>query len=182
MTPLFWKLRSAAEWLGWRGLLGGTLLLASVIMAATAVPARIGDLHEAEAEVEGLRARLKLSGPNARKGGGTREDQLANFYAFFPGATTLPDWLERIYAAAERAGVKLEAGEYKLVQERNWKLDRYQVTLPVRGSYAQVRRFMAEVLGEIPVASLDEVGFRRDAVGSAVLDARVRLTVYMGHK
>jgi hypothetical protein len=92
----------------------------------------------------------------------------------------LPDWLERIYGAAEKNGVALEVGEYRLVQEKGWKLARYQLTLPVKGSYGQVRGFIAQVLTDVPAAALEEIGFRRDTVGTDRIDVRVRLTLYLG--
>jgi Tfp pilus assembly protein PilO len=179
MKRLTWRLRMAGGLLGWQGWVGLFLISVSIIQAAVIVPGRLGDLQRAESEVETLRNRLKLKGPNAGNRVASREDQLANFHAFFPASTTLPDWLEKIYEAAERSGVRIDAGEYKMLQDRSWKLDRYQVTLPVRGNYVQVRQFMAAILADIPVASMDEVGFRRDAVGSAAVDARIKLTVYL---
>lgn len=180
MRRLAWQLREALDAIGWQGVLGITLLMVSGVLAATVLPSRLADLDRAQSHVETARARLLLAGPDRGGRGNARDDQLANFYAFFPPLTTLPDWLERIYAAAEKNGVQLDTGEYKLLQETNRKLARYQLTLPVRGSYTQVRGFIADVLTDVPAAALDDVGFRREAVGNAVLDTRIRFTLYMG--
>jgi len=182
MRRFAWQLRQALEHIGWQGVLGIMLLTVSGVLAATVLPSRISDLDRAQSHLETLRARLLLAGPDSGRGS-VRDDQLANFYAFFPPLTTLPDWLERIFAAAEKNGVQLDTGEYKLLQETKRKLARYQMTLPVRGSYAQVRSFIADVLTEVPAAALDDVGFRREAVGNSELDTRIRFTLYMGtHK
>ena len=55
----------------------------------------------------------------------------------------------------------------------------YRVTLPVRGSYAQVRQFVGHVLKDMPTASLDAVRFDRRKAGDAQLEAQVRLTIYL---
>ena len=55
----------------------------------------------------------------------------------------------------------------------------YQVTLPVKGSYGAVWKFGMLALRAIPFASLDEISFRRDAIGDAAVEARLRLTLYL---
>jgi len=44
---------------------------------------------------------------------------------------------------------------------------------------AAVRRFCERVLLTIPFASLDEITFKREAVGNGSLDARLRFTLYL---
>lgn len=181
MSEFLWRARNALERLGWPGIAGLALCAFSAALAATAIPARVAQLDALQAEVEALQARYLMTGTVPTGGvGSTREEQLQGFYGFFPPLSTLPDWLERIYAAAERNGVALETGEYRLVQERGWRLARYQLVLPVKGSYRQIRGFVAEVLTEVPAAALDEIGFRRDAAASDRIDVRLRLTLYMG--
>ena len=107
-------------------------------------------------------------------------DRLANFYAFFPPLNSTPDWLRRIFALAEAQGLRLEAGEYKLTRERDLQLSRYELNLPVRGSYAQIREFVAQVLTEVPASSLDELRLKRDDPSSSTVEARIKLTLYLG--
>jgi len=169
--------------LGWMGLLGLVLLFVSLLTASIVVPARMVDLDHANAQVDALQLRVKQSGPDGdRNRPQGQEEKLDNFYGFFPPASTLPDWLEQIFTAADRSGVRIESGEYKLVQERGWKLDRYQITYPVKGGYTQIRAFIADFLTAVPAASLDEVSFRREAISSPVLDARLRMTIHVGSK
>jgi hypothetical protein len=52
----------------------------------------------------------------------------------------------------------------------------------VKGSYPQIRGFISQVLADIPAIALDEVDFRRDGVGNAVLDVRLRLTLFTGRQ
>ena len=182
MKRALWLARQALERAGWQGAAGVGLLVVSIILCATALPARIAERDGLRQEIDGLRARYLMSGGAVDVTKSPREDQLATFYGFFPKLTTLPDWLERIYDAADANGVALEAGEYRLIQERDWKLARYQLTLPLKGSYTQVRGFVAQVLNEIPAAALDEVAFKREAIGATALDVRVKLTLYLGRK
>jgi hypothetical protein len=180
MNAFLWRARNSLEGIGWPGIAGLALCAFSIVLAATAITARVAELEALQAEVEELEARYLMTGSTRPGAGSSREDQLQSFYGFFPPLSTLPDWLERIYAAAEKNGVALEIGEYRLVQERGWRLARYQLTLPVKGSYRQIRGFVAQVLTEVPAAALDEIGFRRDAAASDRIDARLRLTLYLG--
>ena len=179
MNRHLWQARDWLERIGWPGVVGLALLVFSAGLAATATTSRVADLEALQDEVQTLQARYLMTGTTAPGGRSTREEQLQTFYGFFPALSTLPDWLERIYAAAEKNGVVLEVGEYRLVQERGWRLARYQLTLPVKGSYRQVRGFVAQVLTDVPAAALDEIGFRRDGVGTDRIDVRLRLTLYM---
>lgn len=180
MNGLIWLIRQKLERIGWHGACGIALLIFSVALCAAAVPARVAKLDALQQELGVLRARHSPAGAAAGTTVLSSEERLGSFYAFFPAMATLPDWLERIYAAAGENGVVLETGEYRLVEERDGKLARYQLTFPIKGGYTQVRRFVARVLNEVPAAGLDEVAFKRDSIGSATLDARVRLTIYLG--
>lgn len=181
MTRLDWQLRQMWDNLSWQGMVGIALLACAGVGTAAFAPLRHAELGEARAAFEALKARLHVAGPDGSgNAGGVRGDPLENFHAFFPPVSTLPDWLERIYAAAEQAGVGLESGEYKLVDEKNRRLVRYQLTLPVRGTYPQIRGFVAGVLNGVPAAALDDVGFRRETSGSTSIETRIRFTIYMG--
>lgn len=105
--------------------------------------------------------------------------QLATFYAFFPGAASTPDWLARIHAAAVAKGLTLASGEYKVGKTGSPRLARYQITLPVQGTYPQIRGFIGAVLAEVPAAVIEEVSLKRESVESERLDARIRIALYM---
>jgi len=168
--------RRALARLRWQGVAGLALLACGAALALAVIPARQARHAELRAELEALHARPRAGAPAALPAG---EARLLKFYAYFPPLATLPDWLERIYAAGARHGLALEAGEYRLVPEPGARLARYQLTLPVRGGYGPIRAFIAEVLREVPASALEEVGFRRDAIGSATLQARLRFALYL---
>jgi hypothetical protein len=103
--------------------------------------------------------------------------QIERFYALFPPAERLTDQLERVHRFAATAGVQVMKGDYRL-EGKEGALDALHISLPVRGSYAEIRRFVALVLKEMPVASLDALRFERRKVGEPQLDAQIQLTVY----
>lgn len=84
-----------------------------------------------------------------------------------------------LFGLADKAGLSLTQGEYRGTYERNARVHAYQVTLPVRGPYKAVWGFAMSSLASIPFASLDEVSFKRESVGDANVEARLRLTLYL---
>lgn len=163
--------------MGWPGLTGLALIVASAaIFASTLVPLSTR-VDEAKADVESLRAKLRAAPSAIGAGGG---DRLSNFYAFFPPLSSTPEWLQRIFGLAEAQGLRLEVGEYKLSRERDLRLARYELNLPVRGAYAQIREFVGQVLTEVPASSLDELSMKRDDPSSPTVEARIKLTLYLG--
>ena len=51
--------------------------------------------------------------------------------------------------------------------------------LPVRGSYPQVKRFLAQALHDTPGLALDAIGLQRDEGAGAALEVQLRFTVFM---
>lgn len=108
--------------------------------------------------------------------------QLAQFYQFFPSERSLPDWMDKIFAAAGENELTLVQGEYQVSRESSGKLLRYQVTLPLKGTYPNIRGFIDGVLSEVPIASLDNVKFERQKIGENKVEATVSLTLYVGRE
>lgn len=177
MKALAWWLRRLAVRLGWGGIFGLLLLAGSAIAYGVVVKRDEARLRQLEHQATSLRTRIQ----QAERGGITltgAEAQLAEFYGFFSSSSATA-WLDKIYGAAARQGLALEQGEYRSAPDKTGKLVRYQVTFPVKGSYVQVRKFIDAVLTEVPVAALEDVGFKREAVGSTSLEARVKFTLFL---
>jgi hypothetical protein len=152
----------------------GVLLACAVFWASAIVPlAQRRDAARAEAGT--IEARL------ARAGGKTpsAEGGLDAFYEFFADGKSDTDRLQTIFALAKKAGVELQKGSYRYNGSAGERLVRYEVSLPLRGSYAQIRRFLASVLNQIPVASLDRVGFEKKSIGDAKVEAQVIFTLFL---
>ena len=57
---------------------------------------------------------------------------------------------------------------------------RFQMVLPVKGEYRQIRRFLAALPAEIPIIALEDVQFSRQNVGDSTVEARIRMALYLG--
>jgi hypothetical protein len=127
--------------------------------------------------------RAALESHDARVAGGgsplSTEAGLETFYRFFATGVGAERQLERLFALAKRHQLELLQGSYRYNRTPGEKLARYEVTLPVKGSYAQIRRFLAAALNEIPVASLDRIAFERKRAADSQVEASIRFTLFV---
>ncbi|MGZ8983679.1 MAG: type 4a pilus biogenesis protein PilO [Methylotenera sp.] len=175
---------SATRWVSrltwpWMAVVG-LLVFSSGIYLSVIAPAQ----HELDALRQNLaslqkqvHSTEKIAAASIRSSSPT---QLAIFYHYFPAERSLPDWLEKINKAAKDNELLLEQGDYRSVRDKGGKLLRYQVKLPLNGSYLNIRKFLSAVLSEIPTASLDNVKFERQKIDDSAIEATVELTLYLG--
>lgn len=104
---------------------------------------------------------------------------LALFYDALGEKRYAEQQVKTLFGIAARTGLVLRQGEYKSGYDRHGRLHTYQVNLPVQGSYGQIWQFAMLSLRAIPFASLDDISFKRDAIGQANVEARLRLTLYL---
>ncbi len=176
MSRVAWNVRQWAGRVGRLGLTGIALLAFSLAFLGSGVYQRHVELARLQQEAASAQARHRA--PAERVGTAAPERELRTFYAFFPPLNALPDALQRIYAAGRGAGIDLELGEYRLTQRDGHRLARYQMTLPMKGTYAQIRTFVGKVLEEVPALALDDIDLKRDAVSSSALRARIRMSLF----
>ena len=86
--------------------------------------------------------------------------------------------LETLVEAAQRAGLTLERADYSLGAATAGALTRVEATLPLTGSYAGVRRFVADVLNELPHAALESLQLERANAQAKELQATARLVLF----
>lgn len=107
------------------------------------------------------------------------EERLANFYDLLGEERYAEQQVKTLFALAGKAQLTLSQADYKPAIDKNGRYQTYQIILPVKGSYAAVRQFCEQLLLTIPFASLDEISFKRDAIGSRTLEAKLRITLYL---
>jgi hypothetical protein len=174
-----------AQWLllknglGWQGILGVLLLVAAYLF-------NMALLAPTEQRVAGLRTKLSTltQGMKSQARAQEAEQQspsvmLEKFYAFFISNQSVTDKLAEIFSLAEANGLELRQGEYKLKSEKSVRLVQYQIAIPARGGYLQIRTFISQVLKKIPTASLDQIRFERKRAGDANVEAEIKFTLYM---
>ncbi len=110
----------------------------------------------------------------------TPNENLTVFYAALGERRYAEQQVATLFALAAKSGLTLAQGEYKGSYDEAARVTTYQVVLPVKGSYQAIWQFALACLQTVPFASLDDISFRREAIGEPVVDARLRLTFYLG--
>lgn len=168
------RLNAALRRLGTAGVLGIGLLLACAAFYVSSLAPLDQEIAAQKAALERLQSR-KLYQP-ASAGG--RAEELRRFYNLFPPAERLTEEVARVHRLGRGAGLDLAQGEYRL-ERRPTGLWAYRITLPVRGTYAQLRDFLAALLKDMPVASIEALRFERKRAAETQLEAQVRVTVHV---
>jgi hypothetical protein len=154
----------------------GLAALALFVMAALFFFFAVKPLESRNALLEDELARAESIAAGGRgAGGGAR---LAAFYRYFETGESATDWLARLNAIGARAGVQMPSADYRL-QKTGTRLERYEVVLPLTGSYPQIRSFLAQALAEIPVLSLDQVTIKKERAQGGNVQAEARMTLHL---
>ena len=176
MNRIVWILRSRASLAAlWMGV---ALAAASQVYAWLA----ISPLEQRLAAIEVERASrpqaqaARVEDEVARQNSPTV--QLASFYGFFAREETITDQLAKLYDIAKANGLEMQRAEYRMLGATNRKLDRYQVVVPMQGSYSTIRVFITAALRELPTMSLDHVQFQRKAVGDTAVDGQLTFSFH----
>ncbi len=176
MNLRLWGRRFYAQ-LAWPGVLGLGLIALSLIIWLSWVRPQSAALRNLERENASLKIRIAQIAKAGIPEQGS-QSELQRFYGFF-AAAPVSTWLEKLYAAAAAEKLQLDQGEYRLLSDKNAKLLRYQITLPVSGNYVQIRQFIERALAEVPVASLDDINFKRENIAATQLQARIKFTLFL---
>jgi type II secretory pathway component PulM len=177
MTRLHARALLAAERLGWPGVVGlGLAAFAAGFYLSTVQPGQ-ARVQQLRTEMSRLESRSVSAADDAPA---TAREQLDAFYGFFPPAGHTAEPLGRIFSVARKQGLSLERGEYRTLRESTGGLVQFQLMFPLRGTYPQVRRFVAAALARVPHLALDTIQFERSKVGEAVVNAKVTFVLYLG--
>jgi hypothetical protein len=133
-------------------------------------------LQPAQARLE--RARSQLAAAHAAAPSPART-AVAAPYGQLWREERFPDVLAQALASAAECGLRLDEGAYRVTRENAGQLARYQILLPVRGDYMQLRRYLAGLNASLPGLALERVQFERPKVGDAALEAHLGLVLFM---
>lgn len=116
------------------------------------------------------------AGPDAAA---RRQAGLRDFYQALPTADDVPAVLQDLIDLAERRGLRLLRGSYRLETDAAAPLARYRMSLPLRGDPQQVQRFVQSALLGHASLAIDSIQFKRDAQAGRVLEARVQWVLFV---
>ena len=109
----------------------------------------------------------------------TASESLTQHVQAIPTAGDVNLAMTRFYQAAEKQQIFLYQGEYHIVRYKYINLAAYEIELPVKASYPQLRRFINQALSDIPNLALESIEFKRQKVDEPTLEAQLKFTLYL---
>ncbi len=166
-----------AKRLGHLGVLGISLCVFSLIAFVSGNLALRQQVGDQAAELVAARqtvADSALNGPDL-----TPAVHAGQFVESLPGRSDVPQIMGSVVTVAAASGIELSRGNYEYVESDDGAIARYRMTLPVSGSYPQVRQFIENLLATVPAIALDNMRIERDNVSDQVIAADLRFTVLL---
>ncbi|MDH5479707.1 MAG: hypothetical protein OEX11_02995 [Nitrosomonas sp.] len=179
------QLRWQIARLGAVGKIGvGLFVVAGIFFLAAVLPQKT--------ELEALKERantLQLKPQQAARAAGEAEtvtsrkiggDQaLQIFYEFFPRIDSSPFWIRELVRVAKKQGVEVNSSDFRLSIDKSERLARYEMILPIRGRYPQIRAFIADALEAVPAMAITGMAMKRENVQSTQLEVRLEISLYL---
>jgi hypothetical protein len=156
--------------LGWPGLAG----LAALVLAIVAIVLS----QRWDAEATALQAEARALRAKARPAAVTTAQPVSvqQWQATLPAAAQRQQRLADLLELSIRLDLNGARTEHRLAASEG--LERLRVTMPVTGSYGQVRRFIGAALEHDPALSLDSIKLRRVSPMSADVDAELQWSLH----
>lgn len=176
------QLRWQAGRLGVIGKTGLGFIVVTTIYFFSALLPQQSDLQKLKERAETLQMQelAKQNQSETESGKKLSGDQaLQVFYDFFPRIDSSPFWIRELVQLAKKHDVELNSSEYRLVNENDARLARYEMILPVKGRYPQIRAFMAAALETVPAMAISAIALKRENITSDRLEVRLEINLYL---
>ena len=170
--------RNLLPQLGWPGIVAIGILAMCIPFYFSTIRPLQERVNMAEAVESSLHDQT-MGGSKPSRVATTPNEELDEFYKYFPPEKDSPRWLGKMVAAAEKSGLSLNHGEYSMTRDRDGQLVRFKIALPVQGKYTQIRKFLSLLNSEIPMMALENVQFERKDVLDTDVQVRIRLLLYL---
>ena len=155
------------------GVVGQAGLAALATAAVLALSAVLPAQHALET-VTAVLARARHSPAAASAAAGTPQ-----LLATLPTRTQMPAVIGQVFTEAKGAGVSLDTGHYVYTAAKGGTVAHYELEFPVKGNYADIRKFIDRTLAAVPSAALAKLRLERKAVGDGVVAANVVFVVFV---
>jgi len=179
MNRVEWLSRRGVHLLGWQGLVGSALMIATLVCSGVVLLPLANQLKD-------MRSKPEARDPPASVVSAdfevrlTPQTRLEQVYAYLASGKSIEDQLAEVHVAAQASGLLLRRAEYRQTEGPTHRIRRYDVILPVTGTYAQIRHFVNVVLGANPMAALRSISFQRKRIADHQVESEIVLRFYVG--
>ena len=164
--------------LGWQGILGLVLVAISILLMLLVVIPNMSKMdkmgvHFAELQADKNNGKMQ-SKPDPKI------DVIAQLNRLLPKQNEANSSIKQILLVASDIGLVTDKVDYAS-QAYSENLLKYQIRLPTQGSYIQIRQFINAVLNALPTAALADIQFKREGIGSDLVDATIQFNLYVSN-
>ncbi len=158
----------------------GAAGLAGLAILAAALALNVIVLGPMEARARALKAALAERSAASSEAPARSGEKLAAVYEFLQREEATTDWLAKLHAIGKANGIEPASAEYRPQPpaEKGGRIERFEIVMPVSGTYPQLRSFIGRALAEIPVLSLDQLAIKRESRRDGQVQAELRMTLH----
>lgn len=164
-------LRRLAQELGFAGWLALAIGIGAALFS-------VFEVQPLEAENAELAQRVARLSDAAAEQPSTAAEKVAAVYRYLAREEETTDWLAALHGIGAATGVQLKSANYRTLEPAG-RIRRYEIVLPVEGSYPRLRDFLKRATEAIPVMSVDQLTLKRERTADERLQAELRLTLHM---
>lgn len=155
--------------------LSACLLLA---VAASLLPVRHAELAEQQARLRALQASAARGEPPTAASESTSEHHYQAFREVLAEESQVLATIQAVLDLAASHQLLSTRADYQRGRDLQAQVDTLQMTVPVSGRYADIRRWIEEILATQPFVSVDELSFKREEIARNEIEATVRLRIW----
>ena len=183
---LYWLLTNILKKIGAWGIISLVIIIVSLLFYSTKITKTETLIQETQYAIEEANTSLNSKKFSVEASTPLKNlEEIKRFYDIFPKAVALPQALTVIYQIANKQKLALNSGDYKFnkIKETNStnqkKLTKYEIVLPIKGQYKQIRAFITEVLQKLPAIALTDMQIRRENSLSQYVEARLIFVIFV---
>ena len=106
------------------------------------------------------------------------QSEADQYFNSFPSAEKADVELKTIISIAEKLKLTLDSGRYETLTREAGEIRSLQVSFPLKGSYPQIKRFLASTINALPNAVLSDVQIHRSSADAGQSEADVVFMLY----
>lgn len=106
------------------------------------------------------------------------QSEADQYFNNLPNAEKADLELKTIVSMAEKLKLTLDSGKYETLTRATAEIRSLEVSLPLKGNYPQIKRFLALTINALPNAVLSQVTMHRSSVDSTQIEADVVFMFY----
>jgi len=171
--PLLFKLRQ----LGWQAHVGMVLIALAALLFATLVLPKQENLTEFHRHI----FELKTAGNKLKKNEvqDSHVDLTQRFYAVLPAQAEVNTHISQILHTVHAIGLVSNKAEFSQIVVPESALVKYQIKLPVLGSYMHTRQFINSIFNQFPSIALSNISLSRNDINNDAVASNIELLLYV---